>query len=144
MRRYFLLGLFLLLGSMTLAACGSESSVNSVNSGAPGGNAVHITLSEMKVESDVSTFTKGTPYHFIVENKGNIPYEFTITKTRQGNENEKALDARSLKDLDNIDAGQKQEFDFTFPAAAPAGTLEFECAYPGHYEQGMHMGIVVQ
>jgi uncharacterized cupredoxin-like copper-binding protein len=55
-----------------------------------------------------------------------------------------ARDAVSLKDVDDIDAGQTKTFDFTFKDPAPPEGMEFECSYPGHYEKNMHMDITVQ
>jgi uncharacterized cupredoxin-like copper-binding protein len=40
--------------------------------------------------------------------------------------------------------GQTRTFDYTFTQAAPAGTLEFACHLPGHYDAGMHTPIVVK
>ncbi len=44
---------------------------------------------------------------------------------------------------DDLHPGQTQTLDFTFAKAYPAGTLEFACHLPGHYELGMELPITV-
>jgi uncharacterized cupredoxin-like copper-binding protein len=44
---------------------------------------------------------------------------------------------------DQLNPGATATLDYTFTKAYPAGTLEFACHLPGHYEAGMHTGIVV-
>lgn len=156
MKRWLILAVCLLVWSIVLVACGSESQGSSAQGGNQGGGSpgttpqssgakeVHIVLTEMKIESDVTTFTHGVPYHFTIQNKGKVPHEFTITKVMKGDATEQQRDAASLKDMDHINPGQIQTLDYTFADAAPPGTLEFECAYPNHYQQGMHLGIVVE
>jgi len=97
----------------------------------------------MYIKSDVTTFKVGTPYRFVVKNEGKAEHEFTIAKKVPGGD-EKARDAVSLKDVDDIQPGQTSTFDFTFKDPAPAAGMEFECSYPGHYEMNMHMDVAVQ
>jgi len=97
----------------------------------------------MYIKSDVSSFTVGTPYHFVVKNEGKQLHEFTIAKKVPGG-NQDSRDAASVKDVDNIQGGQTVTFDFTFKDPAPSVGMEFECSYPGHYEMGMHMDITVK
>lgn len=149
-----LLALVLLLG--VLSACGGSTSGSSGSTTASPQSSsqssssqqsqlsqVHVTLTEMHIDSDVTTFTHGVRYHFLIHNAGQVVHEFTISKVIK-NGSEKDRDAASLQDMDQTEPGQTQTLDFTFPSAGPAGTLEFECSYPGHYEMGMHTPIVVQ
>jgi uncharacterized cupredoxin-like copper-binding protein len=101
-------------------------------------------MGEMYVKPAITTFKVGQPYKFVLVNEGQAPHEFTIAPTRKGSQNEKDLDAQSLLDADQLVAGQSRTIDFTFKNPAPAGTLEIECSYPGHYDGGMHVAIVVE
>ena len=141
---------------MALTACGSDSPGSSSQGGnqgasslgsttqSSGANDVHIVMTEMKIESDKTTFTHGVPYHFIIENKGTIEHEFEIAKKLGPDASEQQHDAASLKELQRLAAGGTQTLDYTFADVAPAGTLEFECGIPDHYKAGMHMDIVVE
>ena len=114
MKRWLTLAVVLLVWSLVLAACGSESQNPSSQSSPPastGATEVHIVMTEMKIESDMTTFTQGQPYHFIIQNKGNAAHEFVITKVIKGNATEQERDAASLKDMDNINPGQTQTLD---------------------------------
>jgi uncharacterized cupredoxin-like copper-binding protein len=152
MKRWLILVVGLLIWGITLTACGNESqapsssgtSSSNSSSQSSGANDVHIVMTEMKIESDVTTFTHGVPYHFIIENKGAIQHEFEIAKKVAPNATEAEHDAVSLKELARLDAGKTQTLDYTFAEAAPAGTLELECGIIDHYMAGMHIDIVVQ
>jgi uncharacterized cupredoxin-like copper-binding protein len=157
MKRCLILAVFLLFWSTVLVACGSEAPSTSTQGGASqsassqgatpqsaGGQDVHIVMTEMKIESDVTTFAHGVPYHFIIVNKGAIEHEFEIAKKVAADATEAQHDAASLKELQRLGPGGTQTLDYTFADAAPAGTLELECGIPGHYMAGMHIDIVVQ
>ena len=130
MKRWLILAVGLLIWGIALTACGSESQGTSSQSS--GANDVHIVMTEMKIESDVTTFTHGVNYHFIIENKGAIQHEFEIAKKVGANATEQQHDAASLKELQRLDPGKTQTLDYTFAEAAPAGTLELECGMAGH------------
>ena len=131
----------LLLGIFALSACGGSSSSAS---GSDGVQEVHITMGEMYFKPDMTTFKVGKTYRFVLVNEGHVKHEFTIAPPKKAGQGEKDLDKLSLLDTDDLEAGKTQTVDFTFKDAAPAGTLEFECSYPGHYEGGMHTPIVVE
>ncbi len=158
--------LLLLCAMLALSACGgsdvtsttttSTNSSSSANATPTRGGAsntssssssekeVHVTLGEMYFKPDTTTFKVGQAYKFILKNEGKTEHEFTIAPPRKAGGTEKTEDAESLIDSDNIKPGETREVDLTFHKAAPAGTLEIECSYPGHYEMGMHIGIVVE
>ena len=147
MKRWLTLAVGLLLWSIALTACGSESQSPSPQgspSASTGATEVHIVMTEMKIESDMTTFTHGQPYHFIIDNKGTIQHEFEIATKLGPDATEQEHDAASLKELQRLDPGKTQTLDYTFGKAYPAGTLEFECGIPDHYKAGMHMDVVVQ
>ncbi|GCE27842.1 hypothetical protein KDA_33260 [Dictyobacter alpinus] len=145
--------LFLLLVG-TLSACGGDSGSTASNtSGTNSSNAstskdpqeVRIVMGEMYFKLPFTTFKVGQPYKFIIVNEGKNPHEFTIAPPRKAGQNEKDEDTASLLDADQIAGGQSKTLDvFTFKKPAPAGTLEIECSYSGHYEGGMHTPIVVE
>jgi uncharacterized cupredoxin-like copper-binding protein len=122
----------LVIFSTVLAACGpSGSSSKAVE--------VQVTLTDFKVESSLTTFSVGTPYHFVITNKGSVAHEIEIMPP--AGDAKQALLSVGEKDLQ---AGASKAVDYTFTTAAPEGTLEFACHIAGHYEAGMHLPIVVK
>ena len=155
-----LCGLLLLL---VLAACGGDSgsTTNATGGGTNGSTAatssggsadsgtktpqeVRVPMGEMYFKPSITTFKVGQPYKFVLTNEGKVPHEFTIAPPRKSGQTEKDEDAKSLVDTDQLAGGQSRTINYTFKEPAPAGTLEIECSYPGHYEGGMHVPIVVE
>lgn len=129
-----------------LAAC---SSAQASSKGGP--VDVQIKLSEMKIESSLTTFSMGVPYRFVVTNAGALSHEIMITPTTISGEmissmSMEQLDQMALAriDADDLSPGATKTFDYTFTKPAPAGMLEFACYVPGHYEAGMRAAITVQ
>jgi uncharacterized cupredoxin-like copper-binding protein len=125
-----------------LAACGGGGA-------ASGGGPVQVqvTLTDFKIDSSLTTFSTGVPYHFVVANKGAVTHEFMIMPPVQGEtDTETAMPKTALAGIlgKDLTAGTTQTLDYTFTQAAPAGSLEFACHLPGHYEAGMHTPIVVK
>ena len=106
---------------------------------------VQVTLTEFGISSSITTFTKGMPYHFVITNKGSMAHEFLIMPpTPATTPHDQALKmALASVGTDQLGPGQTATLDYTFTTAAPAGTLEFACHLPGHYEGGMKEAIVV-
>ncbi len=126
-----------------LAACGGGGG------GAASGNAttVTVTLTDFKIDSSLTTFSVGVPYHFVVTNKGAVAHEFVIMPpdpTAQGSETQ--LPSTALAGIMGKDlaAGTTKTLDYTFTQAAPASGLELACHLPGHYDAGMHTPITVK
>jgi uncharacterized cupredoxin-like copper-binding protein len=157
--RAFIFCLLLLSLASLLGACGEKNGDSGSTTKTPTTTAptttpntptttapqeVHVTMGEMYVKSTITTFKVGQPYKIIVMNEGTVIHEFVIAPVRQGSESHEDLDAVALLHEDDLDAGQSRAVNFTFKQSAPAGKLEFECSYPGHYEQGMHTPIVVE
>jgi uncharacterized cupredoxin-like copper-binding protein len=145
----FLFGILALMSCLILSACGGESNANgntnnNSNTGSDGVQEVKITLGEMYFKPDITTFKVGQKYRFLLVNEGKTTHEFTIAPPKKDGQTEKELDALSLLDSDDLEPGKTTSVEFTFKDAASAGTLEFECSYPGHYEGGMHTPIVVE
>lgn len=152
MKRWLILVVGLLIWGIALTACGNESQTTSSSdssssnssSQSSGAHDVHIVMAEMKIESDVTTFTHGVPYHFIIVNKGNMQHEFEIAKNQPLNATEEQMDSGRLAELARLDAGQTGTLDYTFTSAYPAGTMRLVCGMPGHYSAGQYTDIVVE
>src|SRR5436305_484780 len=154
--RSFIFSLLLLTLASMLGACGGDSGKSNTNAttNTPTNTAengttttvaqeVRVVMGEMYFKPAITTFKVGLPYKFVVVNEGSTDHEFTIVSPRKSGQNEKDLDKIALLDADKLEPGKTRTVDFTFKDPAPAGTLEIECSYPGHYEHGMHVGIVV-
>lgn len=133
----------ILLGGLALvvAACG----------GAASANEVRITASEgpdgQSFTSDVTSFTEGDSYHFVIENKGALAHEFMIIQPLEpGMMGMEEMDemAMYVVEEEDLPPGATVEFDYTFPAEAVGQPLEFACHLPGHYESGMRLPITVE
>jgi len=136
----FLLCLFLFASVSALSACGGDATTSDPT--VP--QVVRIPMGEMYFKPATTTFKVGQHYKLELVNEGAIIHEFVITNVRKAGQSREDLDNEALYHADQINPGQSMTVDFTFKQPAPASTLEFECAYPGHYEQGMHTPIVVQ
>lgn len=131
----------LIASSLILSACGPSTNPDgSVN--------VEVTLTDFGIESTVDTFEVGVPYHFIITNEGAVNHELMIMEPMmEGMEMDmEEMDAMALAyvEEDELPPGATQTLDYTFTAAAPAGSLEFDCHIEGHYEAGMKLPITVQ
>jgi uncharacterized cupredoxin-like copper-binding protein len=124
----------LVIFSTLLAACGPSGS-----GGSSQAVEVKVTLTDFKVESSLTTFSVGTPYHFVITNNGSVAHEILIMAP--GGDRSQALLTVGEKDLQ---AGATKAVDYTFTTAAPDGKLEFACHISGHYEAGMHLPLVVK
>ena len=138
----FLFCLFLMALVSVLSACGGDSTTTTSDLTVP--KVVNIPMGEMYFKPDITTFKVGQHYKFELANQGAVIHEFVITSVRQAGQSREDLTNEALYHADQISPGQSMTVDFTFKKPAPAGTLEFECAYPGHYEAGMHTSIVIQ
>lgn len=115
---------------LILSACASAPST-------PTPVQVQVTATEFKFDSSLTTFSVGTPYHFVITNKGTVGHDWMIIA--QGEKDEtKALIA--VEDTD-LQPGKSVTEDFTF---TQPGNYEFACHVEGHYEAGMHLNIVAK
>ncbi len=128
-----------LLAAVLLAACSGGGG------GTAGATTVNITLTDFNIASSLTNFKVGVPYHFVVKNSAAVPHELWIDPV-DPNLTPATAKSEALAGLgsDVLTAGATQSFDYTFTKAYPAGTYEFACHLPGHYESGMHVGITVQ
>ncbi len=141
-RTSFLTLLIVIIGAMFLAAC-------SGGGGSSGGSnspvKVNVTETEFQIQADTTSFKVGTPYQFVVTNKGTTSHEFLIMKTGPASMTADEVKAATLASLtqDQLTAGATKTLDYTFTDADAGQSLEFACRLPGHYEGGMHTPITV-
>ena len=133
--------IILIAVGLLLTACGGQA-VNDTGD-------VNITLTEFGIETSKTNFKVGVPYHFVVTNKGQINHEIMIMPPVMGDMmgmdmgqfDEMAL---VMIEADKMTPGTTISFDHTFTEPAPAGSLEFACHTPGHYEAGMSLPVMVK
>jgi len=119
--------------------------------GASKATEVKITLKEFGIESSITDFQEGVPYHFVVTNEGAVEHEFMIMPPLKTDSmgmamNMDDLDKQALAMIDasKLPVGATASFNYTFTESAPDGSLEFACHTPGHYEAGMKLPILVK
>jgi uncharacterized cupredoxin-like copper-binding protein len=129
-----------MVAGFLLTACGGQGAGNT--------EEVKITLTEFGIESSVTNFKAGVPYHFVVTNEGKVNHEIMIMPPvdpgmamDMGNLDEMAL---AMIAEDQLPPDATVSFDYTFTEPASAGSLEFACHVAGHYEAGMKQAITVK
>jgi uncharacterized cupredoxin-like copper-binding protein len=100
---------------------------------------------EMLFEPRDLTFKAGETVQFTITNDGDAEHEF-VMDTLENNAKHKELMAK-FPEMEHDDPnavrlqpGDKGTIVWTF---ANAGTFEFACLIPGHYEAGMHGALTV-
>jgi len=81
MKYRLVLGLFLVPFMLILAACGSSTTPSGTQQSQTtpsGSQAVQVTLSDNKIDSSLTTFSAGMPYHFVVTNTGQVAHQFVM------------------------------------------------------------------
>lgn len=131
----------LVVAGLLLTACGGQQPVTEVQ----------ITLTEFGIESSLTDFERGVPYRFVVTNAGSVEHEFMIMPPLSADEMGMGMDMMGLDEMAlamieaaDLPAGATASYDYTFTEVAPAGTLEFACHTPGHYEANMKLPIIVK
>jgi len=99
---------------------------------------------EMLFEPRELTIARGETIRFNVTNMGGTEHEFVLD-TVEGNAEHKEMMAKMDMEHDDpnsvrLDVGASGDVIWTF---ANAGTFEFACLMPGHYESGMYGPITV-
>lgn len=109
---------------------------------------VQVTEGDNWIKSDLTTFKVGVLYVFTITNTGRRAHIFSIShptadKTANGINAAKA-GALLLVSQDQLFPGTVVNVEYTFTEPAPAGTLEFACLIPMHYEMGQVLPLVVE
>jgi len=112
---------------------------------------VQVTVKEFGIESSVTEFQTGIPYHFVVTNSGTVDHEIMIMPPLAEDQTGMGMDMGTMDQMalamipaEDLTPGTTKSFDLTFTEAAAAGTLEFACHTPGHYEAKMKLPITVK
>lgn len=83
---------------------------------------------------------KGEQIHFVIENKGVLKHEFTLATVEENKKHGELMKKYPEMEHDDpnaksVEPGKTAEILWQFNKA---GTFEFACLIPGHYEAGMH------
>ncbi len=141
------LGLFLLPFLLLLAACGGSTTPSSPQGQATpsGSQTVQVTLSDNKVESSLTTFTAGMPYHFVITNTGQVAHQFAMMPRGMDMEHMSVdqMHHSALFMYDSVVPGETRAFDYTFAMSSAAQRFEFVCGTQGRYGAGMQFPFMV-
>ncbi|HEV8193005.1 MAG TPA: hypothetical protein VGP82_16195 [Ktedonobacterales bacterium] len=152
MKLRFPLAILVSVLAIGLAACGgttaaatstSTASTGSTTPTSSGPTTVQVTLVDFKIESSLTTFKVGVPYHFVVTNNGTTTHEFMALPVSMETASEDARDAAELFEVSELDPGKTGTKDYTFTKAYPAGIVEFACHVGSHFEAGMKLPFTV-
>jgi uncharacterized cupredoxin-like copper-binding protein len=142
MKRWFLLGWIVTILLTALTACGG--SAPSANGGpASSVVTVHITLTDFKIESSLTTFSQGVSYRFVVTNKSSKQHEFLLGPLMQPGMTMNDVEKQKLFGVGVLAAGVTKSIDVLFTNAAGPGVVEFSCHVGDLYEAGMRREAVV-
>jgi len=138
MKHKIIIGTILVaLVAFGLAGCGSKRP-----------QEVTVTLTEYGIDSSLTTFKAGQPYHFVITNNGEEEHEVMIMQPMEEDANMEMEEmdemALAMVEEEDLPPGATETLDYTFDQAYPAGTLEFACHVEGHYEAGMLEAIIVE
>jgi uncharacterized cupredoxin-like copper-binding protein len=145
----YVLGFFLVMFLLVLAACGSSTTTSGSQQGQTtpsGSQTVQVTLSDTKVDSSLTTFTAGMPYHFVVMNTGQVAHQFVMMPMGIGMEHMSVneMHQAALYMYDSVAPGESRMFDYTFAQSAAGQSLQFACGTRGQYATGMQLPFMVQ
>jgi uncharacterized cupredoxin-like copper-binding protein len=138
---FTLISMFALL-LLLLAACG-KSSIRIVHTSP---RQALISESDFHISSSVTMFTPGVPYHFVVQNKGHVEHELMLMPANMDMTNGMAMhrmDQMALLEVAHLAPGQTKTLDYTFPDSTIGEHLQLACHYPGHYQAGMSLNVMV-
>lgn len=123
---------------LVLSAC---AGVTNTPTGSPAtgtmasAQVVHVTLTDRQITADRSTFSVGTPYHFVVQNQGQVAHQFLFAPIGDWDYDHMSMEERHHKALymdDQVAPGETKTFEYTFPASAVGQHYGFGCYGPGH------------
>src|SRR4030095_10753553 len=130
----------LFVSVLLLTACGGQQKTTEVT----------ITVKEFGIESSITEFQAGVPYHFVVTNAGMVNHEIMIMPPLTANQMSMGMDMGTMDQMalamisaDDLTPGATKSFDLSFSKSATTGTLEFACHTPGHYEANMKLPITI-
>src|SRR6266567_7851259 len=144
MKYRLVLGLFLVPFVLLMAACGNSaapSGSQQTQTTPAGSQVVQVTLSDNKVQSSLTTFTAGMPYHFVVSNTGHVAHQFVMIPMGMSMEHMSIdqMHHASLFMYDSVAPGETRTFDYTFASSSARQSFEFACGTQGRYGAGMQL-----
>ena len=135
-----------LVTALILSACGAQGEGADQDTSGP--IEVRVSAAEFAFESSMTEFQTGVTYRFVVTNNGSIPHEFMIMPPLEmpGEMSMEEMDEMALVLIEEEDlpVGATETVEYTFTEPAPAGSLEFACHTPGHYEANMKLAITIR
>ena len=107
---------------------------------------VQIDMADtMRYTPSKLSFKRGETIRFVVKNSGQLKHEFVLGKTKDLKEHYELM--KKFPEMEHeepnmlsLDPGKTGELIWQF---TKAGTVDFACLYPGHYEAGMKGAIKV-
>jgi uncharacterized cupredoxin-like copper-binding protein len=111
-------------------------------------HVIRIAMGDMSFEPQSLRVTAGQTIRFVITNRSEVDHDFTIGEptTQQAHHTEmlEAMESGSPAhghdpNAVTVKAGEQRDLTWTFTAA---GSLEYDCNVPGHFEAGMR-GIIV-
>jgi uncharacterized cupredoxin-like copper-binding protein len=152
---YTTAAIMLLSAGLAAAAPGHSGGHHDMAVGEPGDAAkatrtINVTMFEsddgkMLFQPNAFEVKKGQTVRFSILNKGEIDHEFVLDeKVRNAEHRELMMKFPEMEHDDpnaiRLEAGKRGNIVWTF---TNAGTFEFACLIPGHYESGMHGAVEV-
>lgn len=153
MKRCFIIGLFLALSAILLAACsgqtspnassGTQSQVNGTSTVTT--NEVHVVLTDTTITSSMTTFRPNVPYTFVVTNKGHATHDFIIRTRIQGPATHQQTQQGLLYSLRNpLAPGATTKFTYEFPISTPQSNVQFATQLPSPKGNGISIPVQVK
>lgn len=123
-------GVVVLMVAALLAACGNGDEGSSPEGAGP--TTVEIVmLDDLSFEPSSLEVSVGQAVRFVVTNEGEITHDFSLGDAAEhGEEGEGHETGETVV----LEPGETGELTYTFDEA---GTVEFGCHQPGHFEAGM-------
>lgn len=142
MKRWFSLGCVFTILLTGLTACG-EGAFSAKSVTPPSVITVQMTLTDLSIQSSLTTFAKGVPYHFIITNKSSKEHEFLLGPLIEPGMTMNDVEKEKLFGVGGVAAGATTSTNFTFKSLAAWGVWEFSCHVGTLYEAGMRLEMVV-
>ncbi|WP_252275544.1 cupredoxin domain-containing protein [Pseudomonas subflava] len=123
-----------------------EQAASSFGQPAAAGQAtrtVEVVLGDMYYRPDSLEVQAGETVRFVLKNEGKLPHEFSLGDAASHAEHQQQMLAMQQMGhgmlhedatTASVAPGERAELTWTF---AEAGTLQFACNIPGHYQAGM-------
>lgn len=101
-------------------------------------NTAKVSLVDMAITADTTTFKVGVPYTFVITNQGVLIHELVI---EHGGDVDKPIEFKGgVAEAADIIPGSTATMTFTFTAP---GEYQLACHQPGHFDAGMVLKIDV-